>query len=536
MSPSQSAAAASQHSTFQPQDHSISKIVNVSLDALKQGSMERAKLLAAPIISERKFTVLFTGDTHSYLEPLVTSFVDPKPLGGIIRRIHCIEKCLKQENPVLVLDAGDWSNAGDIYSLFKGLPDIEFMNMANYHTITVGNHDFDHGWDHLEKLLKESRFKTVCANIFHSEDSSPCFLPYSLVQINDMNVAIVGIMGTDSWKSIRPASRKGLTLKDPIQTLDEVLPGIRPYVDLIILLSHSGIKDDRLFAKHPLVDIVLGGHSHTLMYEQEIVETPLEDHIKRTPVFHSFRHGQLMGKMEVTLSRGKLLETHSSVERLNEDHDTLDTEKNVHIPSIELLEKYKTTLEGKFNTLLGTCIEALPKKDQTERLIPLGENIAEALRKIGNADVGVIPSGSIKNGIAQGPFTVRELHQILAHEEPLWAVTLQGSLLINLMVEGHKRWGNQRTFQYSGVTVKVVDTEIKIYQNENEIDPDSLYKMAGPSFFFERELMDEDFNLFPHLADQVQSIEVKDTDLRNGIAKLIESEGFGHWITGKNQK
>lgn len=42
-------------------------------------------------------------------------------------------------------------------------------------------------------------------------------------------------------------------------------------VDIIIVLSHCGLDVDRIMAaKCPLIDLVVGGHSHTFLYTGDI--------------------------------------------------------------------------------------------------------------------------------------------------------------------------------------------------------------------------------------------------------------------------
>jgi 5'-nucleotidase len=485
---------------------------------------------------KRDITLLITGDTHSYLDATKALFVSEKPLGGIVRRIQYIEQVRSlSKQPVLVLDAGDFLQGTPYFEKFEGEADLKFMNLAGYDVITVGNHDFDKGWPHLQKLLKQGKFQSVCANISLDGEQDPCLPPYVILKIEDQSIAVVGVMGLDSWLSISPSQRKGLQIKDPIKTLDEVLPEIRSRVDLIILLSHSGIKDDRELAKHPLVDIVIGGHSHTWMKEQELIKTECSD--KVTPVFHTFRHGMLVGKMDIHFKEGKFVNTSSSTQYLDEQ---FDSSKNDLFPSAQqakaLLQKYQTQLEG-YKMAFGECVESIPSKDKGLKLVPLGEAIAEALQDISKADVGVIPSGSIKVGIEKGPFTREALHSLLAHSEPLVALKIKGDLLLSLMQNGHERWGKERSFQYSGIALKIENSKVVSAQMAgSELDRDAIYTIAGPSFFFEREFMDKDKKVLPKFSHQVKEIKEVHADLRAALAERIATKGLGRWVNGSRQE
>lgn len=523
-------------SSFLLSDSSIEnqRIKKVSIERLKELSHDKIEHTAFIPHPKKRFTILFTGDTHSNLEPSIASFVSDKPLGGVIRRIHYIEQLRKEsDHPVLVLDAGDFLQGTAYFEQFEGKAEIKFMNLAGYDIITVGNHDFDLGWPHLTHLLKEGKFDAICSNIYPEGSTEPCLSPYTIVEIEGQNVAIVGVMGMDSWQSIRPYHRQGLEIKDPMQTLDQVLPKIRPYVDLVILLSHSGIKDDRVLAEHPLVDIVVGGHSHTWMTEQEEIKTKVGIFEKITPVFHSFRSGMLIGRMDVIFKNGTFVKTKSSIDYLDEKFDPrLETASDTFKIALDLFEGYRRQMNF-FETPIGECVETLPTKDKGLGIVDIGYVIADTLRECGQASIGVILSGAIKVGIEKGPFTLGVLHKVLAHAEALWVVNIKGSLLLSLMKQGEERWGKQRCFQYAGVSIVKSGSEITgLIVNGKEVDMNSHYSIAGASFFFEREFMDKQLKLLPEFVEEIKSIEVRHPDLRVPFAETVKVKGLGKWVNG----
>ena len=508
-------------SIFQSESDQNSRVVKISLDALKKKTEFSGN-------KTRDFTILFTGDTHSNLEPSVASFVSEKPLGGVVRRIHYLEKFREESRtPVILLEAGDILQGTPYFETYEGHPDVEFMNMAGYNVMTVGNHDFDNGWQHLEGLLKKGNFDSICANIFRQGEMEPCLPPYTLLDIDGCKVAIVGLMGVSSWKSIRPSLCMGLEMKDPWETMDVLLPTIRPYVDLVILLSHSGIQEDRVFARHPMVDIIIGGHSHTLMTKHELVDN--------TPIFHGFRNGQLIGRMDVSFDETHIPRFDSSIQYLDEEFDTIDG-RRVNEKAIARMKFLKQEMD-RYNVVLGECIESLPTENKGLSVVPIGEAITSIFRMAGEADIGIIPSGAIKVGIEKGPFNLGVVHRVLAHKEALWVVTIKGSLLLDLMLRGQERWGKQRTFQYSGITFSSENEKIsKATVGDRNLDVTADYKVAGPSFFFEREFMDKEKRLLPEFREEIKSIKEVFEDLREPFASIVTLHGIGRWVKGVQQK
>ena len=75
---------------------------------------------------------------------------------------------------VILVDAGDYSQ-GEVYvSDTKGLDAVEMMNAAGYDVVSLGNHEFDYGFDQLKSNMSKAKFKVLCADVFNA-DGTPIF-------------------------------------------------------------------------------------------------------------------------------------------------------------------------------------------------------------------------------------------------------------------------------------------------------------------------------------------------------------------------
>ena len=70
---------------------------------------------------------------------------------------------------VILADAGDFSQGDPNVSLSKGASAIEMINAAGYDVVSLGNHEFDYGYDQLMKKLKDAKFKTFCADVLKGD-------------------------------------------------------------------------------------------------------------------------------------------------------------------------------------------------------------------------------------------------------------------------------------------------------------------------------------------------------------------------------
>ncbi|MDR2980476.1 MAG: metallophosphoesterase, partial [Bacteroidales bacterium] len=126
-------------------------------------------------------TILHTNDTHSQIEPFNTKELEN--VGGYVRRDSVIQAIRIQETPLLLLDAGDFSQGTPYFNFFHGYVEVELMNMMKYDVVALGNHEFDNGLDALNKRLKTADFNVVCANYaFRHKGLSKQVKPYHIIK------------------------------------------------------------------------------------------------------------------------------------------------------------------------------------------------------------------------------------------------------------------------------------------------------------------------------------------------------------------
>ncbi len=86
-----------------------------------------------------------------------------------------------------------------------------------------------------------------------------------------LRVGIVSIVGPESWR-FAPSIPEGISLTDPARIIQVFLANTRGSLDLTIVLSHQGFEADRdLAARLDDVDLIIGGHSQSLISPPEVV-------------------------------------------------------------------------------------------------------------------------------------------------------------------------------------------------------------------------------------------------------------------------
>ena len=257
-----------------------------------------------------KLVILHTNDTHSQLEPTDTNAVKNPDMGGYARRMGIINQIRRQEEQVLLVDAGDFSQGTPYYNFFKGRVEVEGYNMMGYDAIALGNHEFDNGMDTLSSILSLADFPVVISNYDVSKSTISAYVkPYIVLKKGKIRIGIMGL-GVNPVGLIMEKSYKGIVYNDPVQTAQDISSILkkRERCDVIVCLSHLGsdsistnINDFDIARQTEYIDVIIGGHSHTLL---ENVKTPNAKG-KNVLIAQMGKSGLYLGRIDLVLTTSK---------------------------------------------------------------------------------------------------------------------------------------------------------------------------------------------------------------------------------------
>ena len=220
--------------------------------------------------------IIHVNDTHSHLDDvLLTTQLD---LGsgeekyymytGSYPRLAAKLNTLRNSRPnTIFLHAGDLVQGTLYFTKYNGQAGIDFMNMMKLDAMVTGNHEFDRGPELLSSLIDRAEFPILAANIDASDDPflRNKILPYVIMDVGGHEVGIIGLITASTASSSQPG--------DTIKFLDEQTVAAEMTARLeasginkIIVLSHIGYQEDIELAKAVQgIDVIVGGHSHTLL-------------------------------------------------------------------------------------------------------------------------------------------------------------------------------------------------------------------------------------------------------------------------------
>ena len=226
-------------------------------------------------MAKKKLTILHSNDLHGDFLP---EDKDGLETGGLSRLAGYVRQARAKEKNVIYANAGDMFRGSIIDSEYLGLSTIDLMNSLSPDVTTVGNHEVDYGVAHLLFLEKCARFPIINANLFVTLNNARLFEPYLTLNVDGMQIMFIGILTEEVIASTKNEKVIG-TFIDTVEAAKEVGIICDNYrtrkTDMVILLTHIGIEEDRKLARllNPDwgVDLIIGGHSHTFMEAPEIV-------------------------------------------------------------------------------------------------------------------------------------------------------------------------------------------------------------------------------------------------------------------------
>ena len=245
-----------------------------------------AMLVACSGASAQKLTIMHFNDTHSHLEPERAGKSAGR--GGVIERaalVDSVRNAVGRRN-FLLLHAGDFNQGTSYYTTLGGMLEVGLVNALGYDVITLGNHEFDDGIEHLGRRLAGLKCPVVCSNYDFSQFELGKYVkPYVVLKRGGMRIGIFGML-TDITKVVERTIADRLPKFDDVETADRWASYLKneKKCDIVIALTHLGIEnedfmDQDLVRATRNIDLVVGGHSHTfiknIVYENNIDGKPV---------------------------------------------------------------------------------------------------------------------------------------------------------------------------------------------------------------------------------------------------------------------
>lgn len=228
-----------------------------------------------------KLTILHTNDMHSRVDSFEANHSTYPGMGGLAKRAAVINNIRSKEEHVLLFDAGDIFQGTPYFNEYGGSVELAAMDKMKYDAVTIGNHDFDMGIEHLAESIKSVNFPYLNANyeLKHTPLNS-LVEPYQIFEKAGLKIGVFGL-GVELQGLVASKLYSQTKYIDPVEKANQISTHLKHSLqcDLVVCLSHLGysyehdkISDIKLAQKSKNIDLIIGGHTHTFLEKPTVIK------------------------------------------------------------------------------------------------------------------------------------------------------------------------------------------------------------------------------------------------------------------------
>ena len=252
-------------------------------------------------------------------------------LNQIAKKVTAVKEVRAAKPKAVLVDAGDVFSGTSYFNEFKGLADLQFMNLMGYDIMTFGDHEFDlgssaEGHQALVNFINGANFSFVSSNIDFSRDAKFNGLFNDLISSNPKNGKIysgivkeidgqkVGFFGLTTADTRYISNPGSIAFENYIEEAKKAVIAFEGMgVNKIVAITHIGYDDNpaidndlNLAALVEGIDVIVGGHSHTQLNKPVVVDE------KGTPtiIVQAGHSNEFLGTLDVEFDKNGVIIRH----------------------------------------------------------------------------------------------------------------------------------------------------------------------------------------------------------------------------------
>jgi 5'-nucleotidase len=409
-------------------------------------------LAASAAAAETTVTILHINDFHSRIEP-VTRFGSPcgaddaaegKCFGGVARLTTAAAQARAAAGnaTVLMLNAGDVFQGSLFYTHYKGAAEAELLAGLGTDVMMLGNHEFDDGPEALAPFVDAAAHPVIGGNTdVSAEPLLAGKVPaWTVVEAGGLRIGVVGALAEDTAEIASPG---------PNVRFDPVIDHLRAAVAAmeadgvthIVALTHVGLEQDIEIARAvPGVDAIIGGHSNTVMRNDDEDATPYPLMVdgpdgRAVPIAHAGSNGVFLGALELTFDDAGTVtaaggEPIALVQSIPEDPAVAARVAELAVPLEEVRSRVVAQSSAPIDGDRASC-----RAGECQMGVLVAEAMLDRVKGQG-VRIAFQNGGGLRASIDAGPVTMGEVLTVLPFGNALATFTLTGADVIAALENG----------------------------------------------------------------------------------------------------
>jgi 2',3'-cyclic-nucleotide 2'-phosphodiesterase (5'-nucleotidase family) len=188
----------------------------------------------------------------------------------------------------LFFDTGDSIKAGNLAIPLSPDPVWPIFAAQNITASSPGNRETHVLPSAVHAKIAGAQHPILCSN-WREKAGNIVFEDELIVECQGLRVGLFGVMVPMVTARMKTQGLSAYLWDQPIETAIRKVGELRPRVNLLIALTHIGLPQDRRLAEAcPSLDLILGGHSHNVLEQPEVVAG--------VPICQGGSHARFLGR------------------------------------------------------------------------------------------------------------------------------------------------------------------------------------------------------------------------------------------------
>ncbi|MCS0381337.1 bifunctional UDP-sugar hydrolase/5'-nucleotidase UshA [Vibrio diabolicus] len=430
------------------------------------------------------------------------------------------EEIQAEGGSVLLLSGGDINTGVPESDLQDAEPDFKGMSKIGYDAMALGNHEFDNPLDVLFKQQEWASFPMLSANIYDKNTGKRLFQPYAMFNKQGIKIAVIGLTTEDTAKLGNPEFIEQIDFRDPKEEAKNLIAVLKEteYPDLIFAVTHMGHYENgnrginapgdvalARYLNEGDLDMIVGGHSQepVCMEGPNVIKKSFKPGDECQPdqqngayIVQAHEWGKYVGRADYEFRNGELSMVSYDLIPVNlkkkikvdgqSQRVLIQEEIEQDEAMLEFLRPYQEKGQGKLNVKIAESNGKLEGDRSVVRYqqTNLGRLIATAHMERAKADFAVMNSGGVRDSIAAGDITYKDVLTVQPFGNMVSYVDMTGKEVLDyLNVVATKPVDSGAYAQFAGIAMSINNGEVtNVFIGNKQLRLDGNYRFTVPSY------------------------------------------------------
>ncbi|MCS0365499.1 bifunctional UDP-sugar hydrolase/5'-nucleotidase UshA [Vibrio diabolicus] len=430
------------------------------------------------------------------------------------------EEIQAEGGSVLLLSGGDINTGVPESDLQDAEPDFKGMSKIGYDAMALGNHEFDNPLDVLFKQQEWASFPMLSANIYDKNTGKRLFQPYAMFKKQGIKIAVIGLTTEDTAKLGNPEFIEQIDFRDPKEEAKNLIAELKEteYPDLIFAVTHMGHYENgnrginapgdvalARYLNEGDLDMIVGGHSQepVCMEGPNVIKKNFKPGDECQPdqqngayIVQAHEWGKYVGRADYEFRNGELSMVSYDLIPVNlkkkikvdgqSQRVLIQEEIEQDEAMLEFLRPYQEKGQGKLNVKIAESNGKLEGDRSVVRYqqTNLGRLIATAHMERAKADFAVMNSGGVRDSIAAGDITYKDVLTVQPFGNMVSYVDMTGKEVLDyLNVVATKPVDSGAYAQFAGIAMSINNGEVtNVFIGNKQLRLDDNYRFTVPSY------------------------------------------------------